>query len=282
MACDFICERRVPMSDQDGAMQFVNWLFEAFHAHNYIFILGAVLSLVTAIARNVVPKMHDKLGEFVNSTKGKGVLVLFLSEIGAISTALMTGQFSSKTLVDGMVVAFFTAGGYGLLKPLLEGFLWPPNEPVVGSVLKDKNQGGSATVGVITALGLLFAVFGLFITLVGCTGCGPMTKKIGVDVAACANGLLPQAVADVLPEVEASLAGTSTNWQNEVSKLEKSGIDFAICCVEGALNNLYERVQKPSTTQTTMMSAGSPLTPLAKGRAEGYLSAHGIKLIEVK
>lgn len=68
-------------------------------------------------------------------------------------------------------------------------------------------------------------------------GCAAL-KQIAIDVASCAVGEVPSAVADVLPEVKNAIAGTAADWAGELAKLEAMGIDFARCAIQAVVFDL--------------------------------------------
>ncbi len=93
------------------------------------------------------------------------------------------------------------------------------------------------------------------------SGCGPTGKQVGIDVAQCALGQVPSAVAGAIPDVTTALTGTAVDWTDEIARLEASGVDFAICAVEAAVHDL-----------TSTKAALSPKGAIAIDRATVYLA----------
>lgn len=109
----------IPDPATNGVAWF-DWLYAAAQSHDKMAVIAGMLVLVTALWRWVAPKIHGKLGDAVNGPVGKPISVLVLAELGAIGTALLGHHLDAHTLLSGLVVAFFAAGGYSTFKPLVE------------------------------------------------------------------------------------------------------------------------------------------------------------------
>jgi hypothetical protein len=123
------------LSSQDGLIQVANWLISAAQSHDYVVVIGLLLVLLVAAARWVLPRLHDKVGAFFNSDHGKGLLVLILAEVGSVSSNLIAHKLSVNAIVDGVVIAFFAAGGYSVVKPILEKVFSKPSAPPPSNVV---------------------------------------------------------------------------------------------------------------------------------------------------
>lgn len=105
---------------QQGALALFDWLYQAAQQHDRMAVVAGILVGITALVRWLAPKLHGKIGDAVNGPIGKPLTVLAIAEIGAITTALIAHKLDARTLLTGLVMAFFAAGGYSTIKPLLD------------------------------------------------------------------------------------------------------------------------------------------------------------------
>jgi len=237
-------------SSADHIISVANWLISAAQSHDYIAVVGILLVGLVAFVRWLAPKLHGKLGESVNGPVGKGLVVLFCSEAASLSTSMLAHKVDLRSILNGLIVAFVAAGGYSIVKPILEKMI-------------GKLSGASAAVKSAAAI-LLLALSAP--ALLG-ANCNASTAKVaGINIGACAIGEIPKAVASVLPEVQTAITGTAADWSGELVKLESQGIDFAICSVEAVVASL----SAPHTAMT-------PEARVWLDRGQVYLAAHGIK-----
>lgn len=103
---------------------FLSSLTGAMHAGNYRLCVALALVGLVALARWGAPKLHDSLGDFLNSDRG-GALLTLLGGMGAAFAASFGAgaPLSWATLLDGATVGFTAAGGYAILKKL-----WAPSD----------------------------------------------------------------------------------------------------------------------------------------------------------
>jgi hypothetical protein len=131
----------VPDPATNGVAWF-DWLYSAAQSHDRMAVIAALLVAATALWRWVAPKIHGKLGEAVNGPVGKPISVLVLAELGAVGTALLGHHLDARTLLSGLVVAFFAAGGYSTFKPLVE------------KLFGSSGQAGKAATAILLLVGL--------------------------------------------------------------------------------------------------------------------------------
>lgn len=113
---------------------------------------------------------------------------------------------------------------------------------------------------IILALAVVFTL-----TSIGC--CKPGTtskwctvKQVAVD---CGAPAIQQAVADLLPAVQAILTSGSPDWEAQLTALEAVGVSVVICAVEKAVS--------------LISGSGASLSSMARARGKLYLKHKGVR-----
>jgi len=114
------------LNSEIDVSSYAKLLLDAYHGKHWILLLALVLGVVVATARWVAPKVHGKLGTFLNSDRGAAILVLVGGLAGSVVTSAMGGKISLDTLVNGVVTSLTAAGGYTLLKRIISPSDKPP------------------------------------------------------------------------------------------------------------------------------------------------------------
>lgn len=108
-----------------------------------------------------------------------------------------------------------------------------------------------------------YAVMFLLIAVV--PSCGPASKKVALDLAACAVGTVPGAVTGIIPDVQQALEGQGVDWAASLEGIgTKAGFDAVACAVKSLLAK-YQHAELPAAKMWAM------------ARGQSYLAAHGVK-----
>lgn len=106
-------------------------VYHAVQGGNYR--LGAALALLLLVAglRWLAPRLHDKLGDFLNSDYGATLLVWLAGVGSALATAFAAGQaLTGHLLLTAAEISLTAAGGYSMLKKLF----WPLAQKLWGKL----------------------------------------------------------------------------------------------------------------------------------------------------
>jgi hypothetical protein len=101
-------------------------LLDAVQGSHWRFAAALALIGVVACVRWLTPKLHNKVGAWLNSDRGAAVLTLVTAEVGAVATSLAAKMPLTFTLVwHGLGVGFVAAGGFATAKRILAGLKLP-------------------------------------------------------------------------------------------------------------------------------------------------------------
>lgn len=144
----------------------------------------AALALTGAVAaiRKLTPRIHGKLGAFLNSERGALLLVIVTSIAGALATAFGAGGRPTwPTVWAALKIAAVSAISYPTVRKAIQGWTgidlssWTPakiEEPTVAPAARTK-QGGFITIPAI----MVIAAIGFVIAILSC-GCGPTSAYV--------------------------------------------------------------------------------------------------------
>jgi hypothetical protein len=100
-------------------LEIAKAIYTAVASGDYLLVAALALILLVAFLKWLAPKLHDSVGDFLNSDAGGALLVLLSSYGAALSTAHMAGAGWTWGLArTAAVVALTAAGGYSVLKKL--------------------------------------------------------------------------------------------------------------------------------------------------------------------
>jgi hypothetical protein len=203
-----------------------NNILTALSGHNYLLV--ASLSLVAAVygARWLAPKLHNKLGDFVNSDRGGAVTSLVLSVAGGVATTLKAGQPVSFALVSKMLLVAATGSGlFNLSKRI--------SKPSDKASVADKPKTAPPPVPPSTTAFLPLVLISSLLL----SSCAHVKAAV-IDFGKCELGQVPSAITDILPTVSDVLGG-GASWQSDLENLGiKYGEDTITCAVAAVLHQI--------------------------------------------
>jgi hypothetical protein len=91
---------------------FVQSLFDAIHGRQWVVVAGFVVSGVVWALRT----WGAKLVPWFATSRGGAVLVTVVGVLGAIAISLLAGKLSWASILDGVLLALLSAGGYAVAK----------------------------------------------------------------------------------------------------------------------------------------------------------------------
>lgn len=102
------------------ANAILNTVLDAIQHKHWQVLVATILVGVVAFVRWVSPKIHGKVGAFLNSDRGGSLLVLLGGVFGAISTALIAGQKINANLIfGGITTGVMASGGWNIVWDLI-------------------------------------------------------------------------------------------------------------------------------------------------------------------
>ena len=211
----------IPPTPDATTQQYADLIYNAVLNSNWRVLAALALIGVVACIRWLAPKMHNKLGVFLNSDRGGVVLVILGGLGGALSTAVFAGKLiTGHLIVNGLVVGFIAAGGWNVIKKLTN----PVSTTSTTTVMETKEE-------IIVKNSPLLVL--VCLTFLGLTAsCAPMS----VDMKTYTNNLQACLIADGLDQ--ASPLGMKiwrilqSNGFNSAQEVEAS-IESALIAVGG-------------------------------------------------
>jgi hypothetical protein len=192
---------------------FVKVVVEAAHARDYRMLTALALILVVSLARKYAPKVHGKVGAFLNTDRGGAVLVLSLAVLGGVINALVGGgALSFGMLGTAIYVSFLAAGGYSLVRKA----------------------------GIMDLIRPLLSKLGLALVICACAssvfGCAWLKKHpVVAGELGCAEQAIVAAVPALLGDVAEALSGSSPDWGALLTLEEQHGPATVGCAVDQLL-----------------------------------------------
>ncbi len=115
----FALAESVPPSPTDPP-KFIQALLDAVKAKNWHLLVALVLIGAVAGLRWLSPKIHGRIGAWLNTQRGGTVLVLLCGVLGAIGTALYGGaKVDVNLILSGVTMGVLASGGWNVLWDLI-------------------------------------------------------------------------------------------------------------------------------------------------------------------
>lgn len=279
---------------QSGILTIANWLISAAQSHDWVIVIGLMLVLAVAGFRWALPKLHNKIGAFFNSDHGKGLLVLICSEIASVSTNLLAHSLSAKALLDGLVIAFFGAGGYSIVKPILEKLFSgnsanttpddkqpetkpaPPASPTSPTPPPPLAAAFAAAAMVIAFVGLGLSTAGCNVNCkdpINANNAQCKLEQSTIDCAKSASGI--SNVSALAAEIFGILVSNGANYMADLvalaAKIGTDGVAFVVC--EASAIDAYFIAIAPPTASTAPTAADTLNSKLASKKDQVHTRA---------
>jgi hypothetical protein len=112
---------------------FANQILDAATHRQWALLAALLLVGGVAAVRWIAPKLHDKIGAFLNTQRGGALLALIGGAAGAVATSLIAGKALNLQLVIGSFsVSFMAIGGWNAFYDLF----FPKDGKPVTAMLK--------------------------------------------------------------------------------------------------------------------------------------------------
>jgi hypothetical protein len=166
----------------EAVQSWLGHVQDAVVNHQWWPLAALVLTGVVAAIRKLTPRIHGKLGAFLNSEHGALTLVIATSFAGAFATTFGAGEHPTWSMAwTAGKVALLSAISYPQVRKLIFGWTgidlssWTPaktEEPDVQPAARTK-QGGYITISAV----LVLAAIGFAIALLN-SGCAPTDEYV--------------------------------------------------------------------------------------------------------
>lgn len=190
------------MDPTNNPQQFFQSLLDAIVNRQWWPLASLALIGVIALVRWLAPKLHGRLGTWLNTDRGATVLTIVLGILGAVATTIGAWKAPDlKLLLTTVFTTVFAPGTYVLVKRLISP--------------SDAKSGAGSTLALLLGLSLA-------------SGAG------GCAWAKCELGKLPQTAEAIIASVVA-IASNSSNAVNDLIDLGKQIGPGQVDCVVEAL-----------------------------------------------
>jgi len=245
-----------PTTDPQGALsQF--WQSVVAKKWGLAAVIGTML--LVALVRFIAPRLHDKFGAWILTTRVSAALALVAGMLSSISTQLMKGgTWSMSMLTYGFMFGVGAIGGYNAFWDLI----FPNDRP------KDSTAKLAIPPPIRPGVLLPFVFIGAALTM-SCAHMTPDEKAFGTAYGACmeAKGLAvaPGVGQEAWDDLNGRAAtdGGVTTAQAIVAQLEalakRAGVDAVTCAVQAWTTAPVKGTRNPAGVEAS----------------KTYLKAHG-------
>lgn len=238
-----------PSADASG---FLDQLMAAITARRWD--VAAILLAIMLVAgiRWIGPKIHDRFGAWVKSTRVSAILAVLSGGLSTVAVTLISGgHVTGKLIIAGFAAGVAAIGGYNAFWDVLfPADKKPAPVPLEGAEVKVRQPGSKGFV----SLGLLMmlALLGFLLALSGCAW------------VKCELGKLPQTLQTVIPAVVSAVSDRDNGeWKGDLTEMSKALAPGQFDCLIKALA-AAEAGSGPKATRPS----------IARGRYLEWLAEH--------